>query len=764
MFFYLQKKGVNPFMNIFKLLGTIAINNEEANDALEQTGENAEKSHSRISGAFSKIGSAAVAVGKAMAVGLAAGTAAVAGLAKNAMDSYADYEQLVGGVDTLFKESSEIIKNYANEAYKTAGLSANQYMETVTSFSASLIQSMEGDTQAAAEKANRAIVDMSDNANKMGTDMTSIQNAYQGFAKQNYTMLDNLKLGYGGTKEEMARLIQDAAKMTDVQNELGVSIDANSMSYGNIIDAISVVQKSMGIMGATSAEAGSTISGSLASVKAAWTNLVTGLGNENADLSGLMDELVNGIVAAASNVVPRLEAILSGMGKALTKIVPVLTKTLPSMLKSVLPSLLQAASTLLQGLITAIVTGLPDLLSVFLDTLLTLTDSLLAMLPDFLSGLETVFHQLVAALPQLIEMLASSLPTLIPMLVNSLVSMILVLMEYLPAIIQPLVDNLPIVIVALVDALMLNLPVLVAGIIQLFIAISKMLPQLSKSLFDEIPRLLYLILEALWAAIPILLDGIAQYWAEMFVVIEGLVTPIISFFSDTFSAAWEGIKAVFAPVGDFFSGIWDGIKSAFGAVTSWFEEVFSNAWQKVKDVFSTGSKIFDGIKEGISSVFTTTVNAIIRGINKVISIPFDNINNLLNGIRDIEIAGISPFSDLWDENPLAVPQIPELAKGGVLKKGQVGLLEGNGAEAVVPLENNHGWISKVASDMKNELNGNISGNAMDAIMQKMDMMLDYMQKMFGMQVVLDSGALVGELTPGIDEALGMISDRKGRGN
>lgn len=182
-------------MELFKILGKIAIDTNEANKALDDTSSKAEKSHSKMDGAFSKIGSAAVKVGKTVAVGIGAAATAVAGLVTKSVQSYAEYEQLVGGVETLFKDSAGKVQEYAAEAYKTAGISANDYMSTVTSFSASLLQSLDGDTAKATETAHQAIVDMSDNANKMGTDIGMIQNAYQGFAKQNYTMLDNLKLG-----------------------------------------------------------------------------------------------------------------------------------------------------------------------------------------------------------------------------------------------------------------------------------------------------------------------------------------------------------------------------------------------------------------------------------------------------------------------------------------------------------------------------------------------------------------------------------------
>lgn len=207
------------------------------------------------------------------------GTALV-DVGKQAIAGYADYEQLVGGVETLFKDSSGVVENYANNAYKTAGLSANQYMETVTSFSASLLQSLNGDTAKSAQVADKAITDMSDNANKMGTSMESIQNAYQGFAKQNYTMLDNLKLGYGGTKSEMERLIADANKLAKEQGKAG---DMTINSYADIVEAIHLVQDSMGITGTTAKEASTTIQGSVNSMKSAWDNLLVGVADDNAD-------------------------------------------------------------------------------------------------------------------------------------------------------------------------------------------------------------------------------------------------------------------------------------------------------------------------------------------------------------------------------------------------------------------------------------------------------------------------------------------------
>lgn len=247
-------------------------------------------------------------------------TAAVAAFGKSALDAYANYEQLAGGIETLFKDASGTVMKYADNAYKTSGLSANRYMEQVTSFSASLLQSLGGDTQKAARYADQAVIDMSDNANKMGSSMQSIQDAYQGFAKQNYTMLDNLKLGYGGTKEEMECLIKDANRVKQANGEMAdLSID----SFADVTEAIHIIQTEMGITGTTAEEAEGTISGSVGAMSAAWENWVTGLGNDNADMKVLTDQLVETVITAAGNVIPRMGEILTSLGETLKEQAPV---------------------------------------------------------------------------------------------------------------------------------------------------------------------------------------------------------------------------------------------------------------------------------------------------------------------------------------------------------------------------------------------------------------------------------------------------------
>lgn len=300
-------------MNIFELFGTIAIDAKGANKAIDATGKNAQTLQAKMGKAFTKIGKDAVACGKAIAKGMAvvgaAGAAITAALVKSSVTAYAEFEQLQGGVKKLFGEDvAHTVMDNANKAFKTAGLSANKYMEQVTSFSASLISGLGGDTEAAALLADKAIVDMADNANTFGTDITAIQNAYQGFAKQNYTMLDNLKLGYGGTAEEMARLINDSGVLG--KSFKATAKNVNDVSFAKIIEAIHVIQSNMGIAEATIKEADTTISGSFAAWKASWTNLMSGLGDEEN-----VEPLVDAFFEAGNTVLKNLAKVLPKIGR-----------------------------------------------------------------------------------------------------------------------------------------------------------------------------------------------------------------------------------------------------------------------------------------------------------------------------------------------------------------------------------------------------------------------------------------------------------------
>ena len=324
---------------------------------------------SKLKSTASSLGNGIATAMKGGAIAVGALSTALGGLVVSATKSYADLEQNIGGVETLFKDSANTVINNAKRAYETAGMSANEYMETVTGFSASLLQSLGGDTEKAASYADRAITDMADNANKMGTAMESIQYAYQGFAKQNYTMLDNLKLGYGGTKEEMARLISDASKLTEVQKELGITVDANDMSFGNIVNAISVVQKNMGIMGTTSKEAATTITGSVNSMKAAFDNFLNG--------SGTPEQSSETIVTALKNIGSAVGKLGPSIIDGLVELTDTLVQYIPSAVEKATPALVGGAVQLVNSLVTA----LPQLTQALLNAIMQLLQSLTSQIP-----------------------------------------------------------------------------------------------------------------------------------------------------------------------------------------------------------------------------------------------------------------------------------------------------------------------------------------------------------------------------------------------
>lgn len=441
---------------------------------------------------------------RAMASAIKEATAALVDLGKQSIMGFAEQEQLIGGVDTLFKESSAQVQQYANEAYKTAGLSANEYMETVTSFSASLLQSLGGDTKAAAEKADQAITDMSDNANKMGTDMQSIQNAYQGFAKANYTMLDNLKLGYGGTKEEMQRLLTDAEKLSGVKYDLS--------SYADIVDAIHVVQTEMGITGTTAKEAATTIEGSANSMKSAWNNLLTGMSNENLDLNKLVKDVADSVGTFADNLIPRLQIMLPRFAEGLTQLVDGLVPYVGPAMELLLPALVQGVG----GLVSGIVQALPAA---------------------------------VEAISAVIPMLVQQLTTLLPQIVNAGVSIIASLADGIG-------DNLPALIPAAVDAVIEVVSGLVANVDKIIIAAGQLIGGLTQGLIEAIPHLVYRLPEIILAITSGLLKGMASIGMVGQQLVEGLFNGIAN------AASWlyEKIKGWAGDVLDWIKGFF-GIHS-----------------------------------------------------------------------------------------------------------------------------------------------------------------------------------------------------------
>ena len=398
-------------MDVFDLCAKISLDKSEYEKGLDD----AKKSTGGFLGVFGKVGTVASAVGKGIfdvtervvkvsAAATTAGAAAVSALTTLAVNSYADYEQLVGGVETLYKDSADKVQKYAAIAYKTAGLSANDYMETATSFAAALVSSLAGDTDAAAELANTAVSDMSDNANKFGTDIESLQTAYNGFAKGQFQLLDNLKLGYGGTKQEMQRLLDDANKLNAAQGKYTkYTID----NYSDIVQAVHDIQTEMDITGTTAREASSTIQGSTSAAKAAWSNLVTGVADDNADFILLVNDFVDSVGTAAQNILPRIEIALDGAAKLIEHLVPPIMAKLPALIETVLPKLARSAVNIVQKLVSEIRANAGKLIDSAVQIITVLGNGIYQMLPTVaqsaLQIILTMVSKLNENLPQMLD-------------------------------------------------------------------------------------------------------------------------------------------------------------------------------------------------------------------------------------------------------------------------------------------------------------------------------------------------------------------------
>jgi len=705
-------------LEVFKILGRIAVSNEDANEKIEETGDKAEKTSKKMSSVFGNIGKFALKAAKVAVVATTAVATGIAGITAKTVSEYADYEQLAGGVETLFKDSSDKVVEYANNAYKTAGLSANEYMDTVTSFSASLLQGLGGDTEKAAETANLAITDMSDNANKMGTDMSSIQDAYQGFAKQNYTMLDNLKLGYGGTASEMARLINDSGVLGDTMTVTADNV--NSVSFDKMIEAIHVVQTNMDITGTTAKEAATTIQGSIGMVKSAWTNLLIGMADPSQDMGVLMNNLVDSAMAVADNLVPRIADTLPRVVTGLSQLAQKLAPYIPPLIEQLLPSLIQGATSLL----SEVVNNLPGILETLLpgiggelgqsistalnsvfSTLTSILPSILQLVGPVLTALSTLLDLLLPPMMQIIQTILPPLTNLINMLLPPVTQIIQSLLPVLMAILQPILELLQ----PFLDML--------TPIIDLVMQVVTPLTDLINMILPPLVELLSMLMEDYLNVLKPILEWYCKMLSGTLKAAIKLIVTVINNCKESFTAAWRGIKKAWNAAPEFFSNIWSNIKSAFSAVGTWFSDIFgkawsgiknafspmvnffSNTWQKIKDIFGkVGTAIADGLKGAVTSAVnailskaTGIINGFIRAINSAISI--------LNKIPKVSISRIDELD------------APQLAEGGVLKRGQVGILEGNGAEAVVPLEKNTGWIKKVAEDMAEATGGAVTGDS-----------------------------------------------------
>ena len=418
-------------------------------------------------------GGIAKTIGTTVATGAVAATTAIAGLTKTAVDGYAEFEQLSGGVEKIFGDdvAQTVIEN-ANNAFKTAGVSANEYLNGVMNFSSSLMQSVGGDTEEASRIADMAFQDMSDNMNTFGTDMESIQNAYQGFAKQNYTMLDNLKLGYGGTKQEMERLLADAEKLT------GVHYDINELD--DVYKAIHAIQEETNITGTTAKEAMTTVSGSFGMLKSAWQNALAGIADPNADFGKLIDNLVESAGKFAENIVPVLTRAIKGVANLITQLLPIILEQIPPLIDTLLPAVIDA----LQILLTGIVEALPQVLQTLLNAVPQIIDAILTILQAVIQALP----QILTILVQIVLAIARELlkPDNLQIILKAAIDLFSGLIQAIPEIITALAEALPDILSSIITFLLdpNNFAMLVEASVQLFMALVKATPQILGALFQ----------------------------------------------------------------------------------------------------------------------------------------------------------------------------------------------------------------------------------------------------------------------------------------
>lgn len=517
-----------------------------------------------------------------------AAAGAFALVSKSALANYAEYEQLAGGVETLFKDSADTVKKYADDAYKTAGLSANEYMSTVTSFSASLLQSLGNDTAKSAEYADQAIIDMSDNANKMGTDMEAIQNAYQGFAKQNYTMLDNLKLGYGGTKEEMQRLLEDAEKLSGIEYDIS--------SFADITQAIHVIQTEMGITGTTAKEATETIQGSFGMMAASWKNLLTGISDDTQNFDALLENFIDSIGSVMENLLPRVTIIAEGALKLVAGLLP----QIPTLFQELLPVVLESVQSIAEGIISA----LPELLQTIGGILPQVIDGIIDLLPMLLdAGMQIILS--------LAQGIVDGLPQLIPEVVDIMLEIVKTLLDNIDQIAMAAID----IIVALAEGLINALPELLEELPTIITKIVMALtdPSMLAKLMAAAIQLMAALTEGLIKSIPAILVGVAK-----------IVPAIIQGFADRISNFEEIGK-------DLISGLWRGIKDTKDWLVNNIREWCGTVVDSIKNFFGihspsvlfrdeVGKMIVAGMGEGISDNKNLVTDAVSDVYNEMMNI------------------------------------------------------------------------------------------------------------------------------------------------
>lgn len=603
----------------------------------------------KSSGILTGLGTVAKGAATAAVAGFTALTGAVTAIGGAALSAYADYEQLVGGVDTLFGSASQTLQGYAAEAYKTCGMSANQYMTQATSFAASLVSSCSGDVAKAADYANMAMGDMSDNVNKMGSDMTDVQNAYQGFAKQNYTMLDNLKLGFGGTQAEMKRLIADANKL---RQEQGKNADLTIDSYADVVEAIHTVQENMGITGTTAKEAATTISGSIGMAKAAWENFITGLGRDDVDFSQLTQQLLESIGAVATNVAPRVAQI----GQGIITAFPVVLSGLGTVLAPVVSEALSTAWNIAVNALAGIGIHLPNVdSSQMLSGINAAMDAAKLLLTDpaaFLekgnqlvqsvgSGIRAGVPKIVSEGLNILTSLSQAFLTGFPQIVSMGGQLVLSLVQGLMDSLPSLIEQGPQIVSNIANGISAAAGVLLDTGLQIIVAIGTGLVNAVPTLLANIPQ----ILQAVWDAF------IAYQWVTLGGTLvtsigEGIAalgsqipTKLKGFFDQAVNHAGEFVSNMAAKGlqagSDFLLNIAATLSQMPGRVAGWFSEIIFNAASLVSSLGAKASAAGQGFLSGIQGGFNAAVSFVASIPGRVIGAIGDLGGLLVNSGRSL---------------------------------------------------------------------------------------------------------------------------------
>ncbi len=633
-----------PTLNLFELYAKVSLDTGDYEKGLDQ----ASKKSSGFASTLKKGLATAAKVGAA-AIGAAA--TGIAALTKASIDQYAEYEQLVGGVDTLFGTAASKVKEYAEQAFQSAGMSANEYMTTVTSFSASLLQSLGGDTEKAAQKADQAIRDMSDNANKMGTSMELIQNAYGGFAKQNFTMLDNLKLGYGGTQKEMERLLK---KANEINKEQGIITDYQIDSYADIVDAIHVVQTEMGITGTTAKEASSTISGSVGMMKAAWKNFMTGLADETADHGQLMENLVSSVETVGQNIIPVIQRLIPAIADGIGEMAMAISQQIPEILTtamSSIPALVDAANVVIKNLVSAfdlkqLVEAGAEIVTHLVMGFTGASPGLTGAADEAMSNLLDAFWKIADGAKKVGAELLSHLEPVIEKISDAFNEWFTSIdweafQEKVDSFVNTMVENGPMIISVIAGIATGFAAWNVVTVIQGVVSAIKSFKQ-ANDLAAISQKLLNLVMNAnpigiLITAISALVGFIITLWATnedfryaMTVLWEDIKTAVVG--------AWESIKVAWDETKDYFKGVWDKIVEIFTPVAQTLGAFFKNAWNAIVDTWNLAVGFFQNIWDTIAGIFEV-VEAVLSGDFEG---AWNAIKNVFNGWREF-------FSGLWDD-------------------------------------------------------------------------------------------------------------------